>query len=437
MYEHVFHFFGLRENPFHVSPDPRFFCSTRAHASALENLRMGVGTRQGLIMLTGEAGTGKTILLHHFLNWLQSRQQTSCYIFQSQLKALELLHSILQDFGVACDSRRRSDLLAALRKWLVQRHELGDSPVLVIDEAQSIPIRTLDRLRMLLNLETPEGKLLQIVLSGHTGLEEKLRRPELRQMHQRIASRCSLRALSMKETAEYVKARLVTSGAKDAALFPEESLEAIHFYAEGIPRVVNLLCEHAMLRAFAEKQNVITQDNISRVAATFELAPQPAPQGRPPGLTHFGRSRSQCSNEGFARPTREVIESTNDKMKANNAPFRAADLEQSEPELKRKFEPSQGKTEGAVLIAAAAVGRTRATTPQPRKAQSPIVALVVQEQPEEVGPELAPPKELPVRGKRARLSESLFNYWQSVQQSFVRDFKQLTKKIPGPSSQRA
>ncbi len=276
MYEHVFHFFGLRENPFHVSPDPRFFFSTCAHGSALTQLKMGVDTRQGFILLIGEAGTGKTILLHHFLNWLRSRQQSSCYIFQSQLKPLELFESILHDFGVHCDSRRKGDLLAALNQWLVRRHAMGDSPVLIIDEAQAISLRTLDRLRMLLNLETPGRKLLQMVLAGQPQLEEKLHRPELRQLHQRIMFRCTLPPLSLQETTEYVKSRLANGGAKDTKMFPDESLEALHMYAQGIPRVVNLLCEHALLVANEEKQNVITSDVISRVAATFELTPQPS-----------------------------------------------------------------------------------------------------------------------------------------------------------------
>ena len=199
MYEHVFHFFGLRENPFHVSPDPRFFFPTCAHDSALTQLKMGVDTRQGFIVLIGEAGTGKTILLHRFLNWLQSREKSSCYIFQSQLKPLELFESILHDFGVRYESRRKGDLLAALKQWLVRRHAMGDSPVLVIDEAQAISLRTLDRLRMLLNLEIPGNKLLQLVLAGQPELEEKLHRPELRQLHQRIMFRCTLVPLSLEK----------------------------------------------------------------------------------------------------------------------------------------------------------------------------------------------------------------------------------------------
>jgi general secretion pathway protein A len=427
MYDHVFHFFGLRENPFHVSPDPRFFCSARAHDSALENLKVGVETRQGFIVVTGEAGTGKTILLHHFLNWLQGRKQSSCYIFQSQLKAVELFELVLRDFGVPCDSRRTGDLMAALRLWLMQRHALGDSPVLVIDEAQAISLRTLDRLRMLLNLETPEGKLLQIVLAGQPRLEEKLRRPELRQLHQRIVFRNVLSAFSMEETAEYVKARLTISGAKDAGLFRDESLEAIHIYAEGIPRVVNLLCEHAILRAFAEKQKVITPDAISRVAATFELGPQPQ-HSRQQESPHLRRSPELNTNEGLARPAGEVLELAKNEIKAKDASFSAANFQVVKPELKPKTEPRRAKVERQVLIAAAAAKAGSTGMRQRRKAQSPIVALVVQEQPEEVVPAPVVSRELPT-SRWPSVNDRFLSYWRSVEESFMRDFRQFLQAI--------
>jgi general secretion pathway protein A len=274
MYGNVFQFFGLRENPFHVSPDPRFFFCTGVHASALAELTVGVESRQGLVVLIGEPGTGKTILLHQFLNWLHARRQSSAYIFQSQLKPLELFEAILQDFGVRFESRRKGDLLAAMNEWLLRRSALGDSPVLIIDEAQAISLRTLDRLRMLLNLEAPGRKLLQIVLAGQPQLEEKLRRPELRQLRQRVMFRCNLASLSLDETAAYVRHRLETCGADDLTIFPHESLEVVHIYAQGIPRVVNLLCEHALLTAYSEKSRVATADMVTRVAMTFELTPQ-------------------------------------------------------------------------------------------------------------------------------------------------------------------
>jgi general secretion pathway protein A len=441
MYEHVFHYFGLRENPFHISPDPRFFHSTRAHGSALANLQMGVDTRQGFIVLTGEAGTGKTILLHHFLNWLKSRQQSSCYIFQCQLKAVELFESVLQDFGVACDSRRKGDQVAALKQWLVRRHALSDSPVLVIDEAQAISVRTLDRLRMLLNLETPRGKLLQIVLAGQPELEEKLRRPELRQLHQRIVFRCVLGALSMEETVEYVNARLATCGANDTKLFPDESVEAIHIYSEGIPRVVNLLCEHAMLRAFGEKQGVITADTIRRVATTFELGPQAVSQSEQEERSRSARPVSRRAKESSARSVQAA--SAESRTEGNGASPLTVETQEIKPKSKEKSDPAREKAEAPVLLAAAAAGTSRTATVKLRTARSPIIALVVQEEPELAMSKQVTSKELPVNWKGPGMSDRVLAYWRGVERSFVRDFRQflqihaITKKVGGPSSHRA
>jgi general secretion pathway protein A len=433
MYEHVFQFFGLRENPFHVSPDPRFFFATRAHSTALANLQMGVDSRQGFMVLTGEAGTGKTILLHQFLNWLESRQQSSCYIFQSQLRALELFESILQDFGVSCASRRKGELLAALKQWLLRRHSLGDSPVLIIDEGQAVSLRTLDRLRMLLNLEAPGGKLLQIVLAGQTELDEKLRRPELRQLHQRIMFRSSLGALSMEETREYVKARLAGAGWKDGNIFREESLEAVHIYSEGIPRVVNLLCEHALLRAFVDRQNVVSQDMIIRVAEVFELGPRPAPQVKREPSVRFGKRTPARADEHLVAPAHAGHDAAEVKMEVSSRPPAEASLGESKP----KTEPDWKKVETPVLVSAATVGTNRTVAPKPLRAQSPIIALVEQREPELVAGKQVRPKELPVNWERPGVGDRFLDYWRAVEQSFVRDVRQFVqgnataKRAPG------
>ena len=377
MYEHVFHFFGLRENPFHVSPDPRFFFSTKAHGSALTQLKMGVDTRQGFVVLIGEAGTGKTILLHRFLNWLQSREQSSSYIFQSQLKPLELFESILHDFGVPYGSRRKGDLLAALRQWLVQRHAMGDSPVLIIDEAQAISLRTLDRLRMLLNLEIPGSKLLQIVLAGQPELEAKLHRPELRQLHQRIMFRCTLLPLSLEETVEYVKSRLANCGAKDTKLFSDESMEAIHMYAQGIPRVVNLLCEHALLVAHAEKQNVITSDVISRVAATFELTSQhslPREQKVSPSFVRLDPVRI---DEKTTPIVPEIAVLAEQKAEVKSSPLVARNVQEKNRNVSPKSDSTLIAQRPTFHVAAPAGKSSIVRAPKNQVASSPIIARKV------------------------------------------------------------
>jgi general secretion pathway protein A len=406
MYEHVFQFFGLRENPFHVSPDPRFFFSTPGHGAALASLQMSVETRQGFLVLTGEAGTGKTILLHHFLNWLQGRGQSSSYIFQSQLKPVELFEAIVVDFGVPCNSRRKGDLLAALKGWLVQRHGQGDSPVLVIDEAQAISLRTLDRLRMLLNLETPGGKLLQIVLAGQPELEEKLRRPELRQLHQRVLFRCTLRELSREETREYVMARLRTGGASETDVFSEESLEAVHIYAQGLPRIVNLLCEHAMLSAFAERQRIITQDMISRVATMFEFGPPAERQRRQEDWPRVGRLAPRWPSETGAK--------------------RAEQETDVEP-----VERIEVRQELAALSVAAG-GGTTVVAPKIQEVKRPMLASVVKQAPVPAVTARVALKGLPANWERAKASNRFAEYWSAVGRSFARDFGQFLR-VHAPS----
>lgn len=271
IYEHMFHSFGLRENPFHVSPDPRFLFSGPAYETALAELMFGIESHRGLLVLTGEAGTGKTTLIRHFLQWLKTRQFSSSYIFHAHLDPADLFEFILRDFGVEVDSSRKSDLLAALHRWLHARQSEGDSPVIVIDEAQALSQRTLTELGLLLNLENTHGKLVQIVLAGQPELEEKLRRPELRALRQRIMVRSRLPLLSLEETGAYIASRLRGAGGSGTHTFPSETVETIYSYARGIPRIVNLLCEQALIGAYADRQTVVFPGYIRRVATEFDL----------------------------------------------------------------------------------------------------------------------------------------------------------------------
>jgi general secretion pathway protein A len=275
IYEHMFRSFGLKENPFHVSPDPRFLFSGRSYEAALAELMFGIEAHRGLLVLTGEAGTGKTTLMRHFLQWLKSRQFSSSYIFHSHLDPTELFEFILRDFEVPVESTKKSDLLATLHRWLHARQAEGDSPVIVIDEAQALSLRTLSELNLLLNLENIRGKLVQIVLAGQSELEEKLRRPESRALRQRIMVRCRLPLLSLEETQEYIASRLRGAGGSGAQTFPAETVETIYSYARGIPRVVNLLCEQALIGAYADRSSTVSPGNVRRVAAEFDLVGEP------------------------------------------------------------------------------------------------------------------------------------------------------------------
>ncbi len=275
IYEHMFRSFGLRENPFHVSPDPRFLFSGPSYETALAELMFGIESHRGLLVLTGEAGTGKTTLMRHFLQWLKDRQFSSAYIFHTHLDPVDLFEFILRDFGVPVESSKKSDLLATLHRWLHTRQAEGDSPVIVIDEAQALSLRTMSELNLLLNLENIRGKLVQIVLAGQPELEEKLRRPESRALRQRIMVRCRLPLLSLEETHEYIASRLIGAGGSGSQTFPTETVQTIYSYARGVPRLVNLLCEQALIGAYADRSKIVSSANVRRVAAEFDLVGEP------------------------------------------------------------------------------------------------------------------------------------------------------------------
>jgi general secretion pathway protein A len=242
--------FGLRENPFSVSPDPRHLFLTRQTQKAFSDMVAGIQSRQGLILLTGDVGTGKTTLLNSLVAWLQREGMPKALIVNSHLEISELFELMLADFDVPGEGKGRS-AFARLNAWLLELHRTGRTAVLIIDEAQGLPPHTLEEIRLLLNLETARGKLLQIILSGQPEFEHKLRRAELRQIQQRVGIRCRTAPLTEEETRDCIQQRLRMAGASDDLIFSPEAAEAAFFYSRGIPRVINLLCEHALLKAMA------------------------------------------------------------------------------------------------------------------------------------------------------------------------------------------
>jgi len=264
-------FFGLHENPFNVNPDPRFLYLTLQTQKALDELTYGIQYRKGLILLTGEVGTGKTTLINCLLDWLRHRKTPTAFIFNSRLRTDHLFEFILTDFGIPIDIQLKSNMLMRLNTWLLECFRAGKSPVLIVDEAQSLSSKLLEEIRLLLNLETPSEKLLQIVLSGQPELEDKLKRPELRQLRQRIMLRCTTRPLALEESRGYITERLRISGAMGDAIFASDAMDAVHFYSQGIPRVINLLCEHALINAYAEHFRPVPARMVEEAAHEFFL----------------------------------------------------------------------------------------------------------------------------------------------------------------------
>jgi type II secretory pathway predicted ATPase ExeA len=264
-------FFGLKENPFNVNPDPRFLFLTEQIEEALTGLMYGIQTRKGFITLTGEVGTGKTTLINRLLDWLHHRRARTAFLFNSRMNTNQLIDFILAEFEIQCESKSKSQQLMKLNHWLLDRYRAGETVVLIIDEAQNLTYPVLEEVRLLTNLETSTEKLLQIVLSGQPELEEKLKLPQLRQLRQRIMLRCKTTSMSQKQTHEYIAERLKTAGAGAEPIFSPQSMDTVHLYSLGIPRVINLLCEHSLVNAFVEQQRPIQPGTVEEVAREFEL----------------------------------------------------------------------------------------------------------------------------------------------------------------------
>jgi general secretion pathway protein A len=283
-------FFGLKENPFNVNPDPRYLFLTPHTQEALACLTYGIETRKGFILLTGEVGTGKTTLINKLLEWLHKERVFTAFVFNPRLSVAQFFDFMMADFGIPCESRQKGQMLMKLNQWLLDRYQAGERAVLVVDEAQNLSPQMLEEIRLLTNLETSTEKLLQIVLSGQPELEQKLNQPQLRQLRQRITLRAKTRQLTLEETQGYIQERMRIAGAENPDIFSPEAAEAVHRYARGIPRVTNLLCEHALVSSFVDQKNPVPAEIVEEVARDFDLhiidplaqeplPPAPAPPG--------------------------------------------------------------------------------------------------------------------------------------------------------------
>ena len=312
-------FYGLRANPFNVNPDPRYLFLTRHTEEALACLTYGIQSRKGFVLLTGEVGTGKTTLINKLLEWLRLQQVATAFIFNSRLNVPQFLDYMMADFGIPCDSKAKSQILLRLYNWLLDRYRAGETAVLIVDEAQNLTDEVLEEIRMLTNLETFTEKLLQIVLVGQPELEQKLKQPQLRQLRQRLTLRAKTHALTLDETKAYVQQRLRIAGSNGQQIFEPEAVAGVHRYANGIPRVINLLCEHCLVSAFVDQQKVITPQVVDAVAHDFDLsdnnasaaitAPAPVPGAEKFDLVEALRSLATLADrlretEAKASPTK-------------------------------------------------------------------------------------------------------------------------------------
>lgn len=275
-------FFGLRANPFNVNPDPRYLFLTRHTEEALACLTYGIQSRKGFVLLTGEVGTGKTTLINKLLEWLRAQQVPTAFIFNSRMNVPQFLDYMMADFGIPCDTRSKSQVLLRLYNWLLERYRDGETAVLIVDEAQNLGDDVLEEIRMMTNLETFTEKLLQIVLVGQTELEQKLKQPNLRQLRQRLTLRAKTHPLTLEETKAYIQQRLRIAGCNGQQIFEPEALATIHRYANGIPRVVNLICEHCLVSAFVDQQKMVTGTIVNAVARDFDLGDNHAPGAATP-----------------------------------------------------------------------------------------------------------------------------------------------------------
>ena len=267
--------FGLTRNPFEISPDPEFLYSTDAHREALAAMYYGIRGHSGVVVLTGEVGTGKTLIIRCLLQVLSENKLASAYVFNPKLSALQLLQYIAGDLGLP-PTRSKSELLLKLNHFLIERHRQDLETVLIVDEAQLLQKDLLEEIRLLTNLETSQQKLLQIVLAGQPELEKKLDSKNLRQLKQRVTFRCNLSPFSPEDTGHYIRHRLQVAGAGAGAdkIFSEETVLMIHEYSNGIPRLINTICNNALVSGYASHAHSISGMIISEVAADLRLKRQ-------------------------------------------------------------------------------------------------------------------------------------------------------------------
>lgn len=298
-------FFGFREKPFNVVPNPAFLYPSSRHRMALTYLEYGLKENIGFILLTGEIGTGKTTLIRHLLAKIDSEKEVAV-LFNTNVTADDLLKQVLREFEVEPSEDDKSTNLDKLNTFLIQRYSRGKRPLLVIDEAQNLNLNTLEEVRMLSNLQTDKDSLLQIMLVGQPELRMRIKDPRLAQLAQRIAVSYHLSPLSREETVEYIVHRLKSAGSRRHDIFTREAMELVHEKCKGIPRSINILCDAALVYAYADDQNIVDLEIMEQTVRDREeegVVPEGAVWRDPESLESKpgnGSAGSQASTERLA-----------------------------------------------------------------------------------------------------------------------------------------
>ena len=288
MYER---FYGLRELPFELTPNPRYLFLTPSHREALSNLRYGIEGRRGVTLLVGDPGTGKTTLVRAALESEQRHGRLCVYLSNPTLTRAEFLEFLATSFELSDRAlSSKSALLRDLERVLRERQAQGLTTALLIDEAQVMPVELLEEIRLLANIETTTTTLLAIVLAGQPQLADRLNHPGLQQLKQRVALRCRLRPLDLNETAAYIVRRIHTAGGDGAALFTRDAVELIHYCSRGIPRTISVICHNALMSGFATDRRPVGCSLVHEICTDFDLSPPPLVPKSIPSSSAVGRT---------------------------------------------------------------------------------------------------------------------------------------------------
>ncbi|MSN27140.1 MAG: AAA family ATPase [Geobacter sp.] len=325
-------FFNLKCKPFDLIPNPEFMFLSRTHKKAITYLDYGIRERAGFILLTGEVGSGKTTIIRELINKHLERVVLA-KVFNTKVNSEQLLAMINDDFDLPVQGKDKIELLRDLNRFLVEQYEKGNQPLLIIDEAQNLSPETLEEIRMLSNLETADSKLLQIILVGQPELRTLLAKPELRQLRQRISIQCNLQPLNRQETEEYILHRLQVAGNRDALHFSHEALDMIFVYCNGIPRLINIICDFLLLAAFAEENCDVDEEMIRDIVGDLDLdnscwIHEKSPQDGDKAISNIANNRSGLNwSESriealFDRLNQRIEEYENKTLVATQAPLK-------------------------------------------------------------------------------------------------------------------